>query len=134
MRKLQLGEYKKLVAICSGFQALCETVTEGGRTIDGLGIVSAHSRPLPTGQVHTGWEDASNLYLSIRHNPHIRRAVYYNHGCAVYPLRNENEQVILDKSQSFSIGFFSERLKLMQFHPEKSGGFGDQIADDLFHD
>lgn len=132
LRKLQLGEYEKLIAICGGFQALCETVTEGGRTIDGLGIVSAHSSPLPAGQVHTGWEEASSIYLGIRHDPKIRRAVYYNHGCAVYPLRNGN--FTFDNSQSFSIGLFSEQFKLMQFHPEKSGGFGDLIAHELFHD
>ena len=130
---LKDGKYEKLVGICSGFQSLCETVSEGDDQIKGLGLISAVSRPLPNKTFHTGWEAAKHIYPHISDRKDLRRAVYFNHGCAVYPYRRDGS-FTYDKKNSYAIGLFTKKMVLMQFHPEKSGHWGDLIACGIFND
>ena len=127
------GEYRKLVAICGGFQSLCTKVLEGNDENVGLGLIDAVSRPFPNSIYNTGWFEVKTVYKHLPHCKGLRRAVYFNHGCAVYP-SDPDGAFIYDESQSYAIGFFTSKMNLMQFHPEKSGYFGDLIARDIFDD
>ena len=124
-------EVNKIVAICGGYHSFCTSITEGAEQTLGLNIIDAKCIPLPNGKSNTGWSMVKLNNLKD-FNSKYRQEVFFNHGCAVIPNKKDIKFVI-DAKSKFAVGYFDNYLNLMQFHPEKSGVYGDQLAKEIFN-
>jgi len=125
---IQNGNYSQLVGICAGFQVLSSSVSEEGKTEQGLGKIEAHSKPIGHNTFHNGWETLTSSHFTvIEKRLNIRRKVYFNHGCGVYTTPSYNG---LDDTNKlgFSNFIIEGNIIGLQFHPEKSGVFGEIIG------
>jgi imidazole glycerol-phosphate synthase subunit HisH len=122
------SNYSKLIGICAGFQVLTNSVSEDGKTEQGLGKINAQSRPISTNSFHNGWEQLSSNHFEVDEKRlNIRKKVYFNHGCGVYM-----DSLFDGHNDTNKLGFsnFVIRKNIfgLQFHPEKSGVFGEIIG------
>lgn len=119
------SHFKKLIAVCAGYQALCERVTENGRTITGLSVVPAYSTDEEMKSPHNGWAKIrlQDFDLNIYDERETRTEVYFNHSCGVFASSQANKHFDLN-DKGFSNHFLSEKIVGLQYHPEKSGKLG----------
>lgn len=121
-----------IFGICAGFQMLTNSTEEGESPSRLLGLL-----PLETKKLHisrTGWEHYS---LSLSQCKKIKRKfnrhqllngeVYYNHRYGVFELI-ETKSLIRTKTNQIVTSAFYKNCIGFQFHPEKSGDFGNLIA------
>lgn len=125
-------KFNKIIAICAGFQALCETVSEAGKTVKGMGLISGASTDELELRPHNGW---SKIDFSAFRGPSPptsvrRKEVFFNHSCFVTPLTGI-DGFSMNKF-GFADQYISGHIYGLQYHPEKSGGMGRLIGERLF--
>lgn len=123
---------KRVVAICGGFHSLCTTITEGDKSTSGLDLISARCIPLAQNRFNNGWSKVLFINQSENIRLNCRQEFYFNHGCGVFPQKHIYDYT-MDSVENFAVGYFNNYLKLMQFHPEKSGDYGDELARAIFN-
>ena len=121
---------KKLVGICLGMQAFCDTSVEGG-CVAGLGLIPGRVVRFPAGPLkvpHMGWNE-----LVFRKEHWIQQGlpehpyVYFVH--SYYKTPADAEDVIACAEYGVSVPAIIGRDNVLglQFHPEKSGPVGMQV-------
>lgn len=128
--QIKSERFRKVVAICAGFQVLCETVEEDARKEKGLGLIRASSSDKILSIFNNGW-GTTDITKNIEINDQIRRSVYFNHSCGIFPKFNSNAFELHD--QGFAISYITKNIVGLQFHPEKSGDFGIEIGKYVFN-
>ena len=120
---------KKIIGICAGFQVLCQQIEENGKKAQGLNLIPAISsdRLLPI--YNNGW-GATCILNDIPNSISIRKNVYFNHSCGVFPQNNSHAFDLNEKG--FAISYLTENIVGLQFHPEKSGAFGIELGKYIF--
>jgi glutamine amidotransferase len=121
--------FHKLIAVCAGYQALCEKVTENGREIEGLGVIPAYSTDEKLSVPNNGWASVNfdDFDCHIEHTSEMRAEVYFNHSCGVFPNIESIKNFDINP-QGFSHHYLSKKIVGLQYHPEKSGKIGGDIG------
>ncbi len=115
-----------LLGICLGMQLLCEYSEEGDTKCIGIfKNIKVKKFPSTNKVPHTGWNNIYNLKEPLFDILDNNKYVYFVHSYYV----NVNEYTI---STSYYINEFSAAIRKnnfygIQFHPEKSGDFGEKI-------
>lgn len=121
---------KPLLGICLGMQALFET-SEEGPGVAGLGLIPGHVRRLPDCGLkipHMGW----NNIVAQKESPLLgdlpsEPCVYFVHSFACFADEEADVLAAAEYGVSFHAAVQRGNIIGMQFHPEKSGGVGQQI-------
>lgn len=121
---------KPLLGICLGMQALFET-SEEGPGVAGLGLIPGHVRRLPDCGLkipHMGWNSItpqknSPLLGGLPTEPYV----YFVHSYACFASEEADVLATAEYGVSFHAAVQRGNIIGMQFHPEKSGGVGQQI-------
>ena len=118
-----------VLGICLGMQLLFDTLSEGGETVDGLGLVPGHVGPLDTGDLpspHMGWNTLQDLVddpvtADLSEGDHA----YFVHSFAA-PV-GEATLAASTYGQAFSAVVRHGNVRGCQFHPERSAQTGASI-------
>jgi imidazole glycerol-phosphate synthase subunit HisH len=131
-KKLQSQRFTRVIGICAGYQALCSSVSENGRTEVGLGLIPAISTELDMLAPHNGWESVDFDRFNVKFDSRYRRKVFFNHSCGV--VAHDKEDNRFDSNDCGYTNFYmTPSVFGLQFHPEKSGVAGNYIGKFLFH-
>lgn len=118
---------RPVLGICVGMQVMCRHSEEGDT--DCLGIFDARVRrfrPSPTEKVpHMGWNRIANLETKLFRGLEGGEHVYFVH--SYYPELCPDTIATSRHGLMFSAALKYENFYGTQFHPEKSGGVGEQI-------
>jgi glutamine amidotransferase len=120
---------KPLIGICLGMQLLFEKSYEEG-VFQGLGFIKGEILPIPAGSLkipHMGWHRLkSKNDQCIYHNKHV----YFVHS---YYLKTKEEVVVSSCNYGVEVPgvILKDRIMGFQFHPEKSGTFGETILENI---
>ena len=119
---------RPVLGICVGLQLLCRDSEEG--PVEGLGIFDSHVRRFPAEPgikvPHMGWNALGNLDGKLFKGLSSGDYVYFVH--SYYPsLCQDTVATCKHGSTLFSAALRYENFYGTQFHPEKSGGVGEQI-------
>lgn len=128
--QIKSKRFEKVVAICAGFQVLCETVEEDFRKEQGLELIPAISSDKNLYLFNNGW-GSTDIIKNIKISDQIRRGVYFNHSCGIFPKYKSGSFELHDRG--FAISYVTQNIIGMQFHPEKSGDFGIEIGKHVFN-
>jgi glutamine amidotransferase len=117
-----------VLGICIGMQLLCRFSEEGNT--DCLGIFDApvlkfHPEKQEDKIPHIGWNSLTHLKGCLYKDIPDEEFVYFVHSYYV-PL-NPYTVAQTDYIQPFSASMQKDNFYTAQFHPEKSGGIGEQI-------
>jgi glutamine amidotransferase len=114
-----------VLGICLGQQLMCQYSEENDT--DCLGIFAARVRLFPSGEKvpHIGWNNFSSLKSPIFKEVQFENDVYFVH--SYYVEVTEDTTAICDYILPFSAAMQRANFYATQFHPEKSGGVGEQI-------
>lgn len=117
-----------VLGICVGLQLLCRDSEEG--STEGLGVFDSHVRRFPAEPEvrvpHMGWNTISNLDSKLFRGIPEDACVYFVH--SFYPdCCTDTIATCRYGSTLFSAALKYENFYGTQFHPEKSGGIGQQI-------
>lgn len=122
------GLRQPVLGICIGMQLLCRHSDEGDT--DCMGVFDAdvlrfaprrHEDKVP----HMGWNSLRDVQGSLFRGLHDGAYVYFVHSYYV-PLCGSTVATC-DYIQPFSAALQRDNFYATQFHPEKSGGVGEQI-------
>jgi len=114
-----------VLGVCLGMQLMCKS-SEENKT-NGLNIFPVNvmkfnkSKKVP----HMGWNTIYDLKGNLFKNINVNSYVYYVH--SYYVPKNNYSIAITDYEVPFSGGIQKDNFYACQFHPEKSGGIGEQI-------
>lgn len=116
------------LGICLGMQLMCRYSEEGN--VDCLNIFDTHvKRFMPQRHddkvPHMGWNTISDVTGSLFETSDNGQYVYFVHSYYV-PL-NKFTAATTDYILPFSAALHKDNFYATQFHPEKSGGVGEQI-------
>lgn len=124
---------KPILGICLGMQLLLKNSEEGGRS--GLGLVDGHcirfkpaemrsSLPVP----HMGWRQVTPLKTSqLLHGLPEESRFYFVHSYHAKLVHKNEALFSADYGYEFTAGYESANIAGVQFHPEKSHKFGEQL-------
>ena len=118
-KKLKDKTYRRIVGICAGFHVLTNYIEDGSEKIKGLGLINARTRNMQN--YRTGW---AAINFNVKNSEHLRKKVYFNHGCAVYAMYGENEKIDM---------VIEDKIIGLQFHPEKSGDYGVMLGMEILN-
>ena len=117
------------IGICLGMQLLFETLEEGGRQVDGLGLVKGTVSKLDTGDLptpHMGW----NALTPVKDDPLLKGMEAGEFAYFVHSFAAELSEATVAKADyvsSFSAIVRQGNVWGCQFHPERSSKTGAQI-------
>lgn len=115
-----------VLGICLGMQLLCNYTDESATT--GLGVfdvdVVKFSSKVKTPQM--GWNTIDNLKSNLFKNCNQNEFVYFVH--SYYAKKCEETIATSNYETQFSAALQKNNFYGVQFHPEKSGVFGEQIV------
>ena len=118
-----------VIGICLGMQLLFETLEEGGKTVDGLGLVKGSVSKLDTGDLptpHMGW----NTLTPVKNDPLLKDVQAGEFAYFVHSFAASISEATLAKAEygsSFSAMVRQGNVWGCQFHPERSSKTGAQI-------
>ncbi len=118
-----------VIGICLGMQLLFETLEEGGKTVEGLGLVPGKVTSLDTNDLptpHMGW----NTLSSVTTDPLLKTVSNGDHAYFVHSYAAEVSDYTLAASEygtTFSAIVRNGNVWGCQFHPERSSKTGAQI-------
>ncbi|MFC4740155.1 imidazole glycerol phosphate synthase subunit HisH [Flavobacterium ponti] len=114
-----------VLGICLGMQLLCKSTEEGNTK--GLGIfevdIIKFSNKVKVPQM--GWNTIYNLKSTLFQDIKENKFMYLVHSFYV-PL-NENTIATTNYEKEYSTALHQDNFFGVQFHPEKSGKFGEQV-------
>lgn len=118
-----------LMGICLGMQLLFDTLEEGGKTINGLGLIPGHVGALDTRDLpspHMGWNQLHPLsgfalMNGIKTGDYAYFVHSYGASLSAYTL------AACDYGNPFSAVVRKDNIMGCQFHPERSSKVGAQI-------
>ena len=124
---------KPVLGVCVGMHMMADGSDEG--KLDGLNWIPGHIHNLeklsPNSQIvlpHMGWNSVDFVRSSRLFDGLVDDArFYFLHS---YFFAAESEDAVLVRTtyaQSFAVGVISENIYGVQFHPEKSHGWGAQL-------
>ncbi|MBP6231163.1 MAG: imidazole glycerol phosphate synthase subunit HisH [Paludibacteraceae bacterium] len=117
-----------VLGICLGMQLMCKRSEEGN--VDCLGIFDVPVKKFVSNQQtqkipHMGWNQLYDVKTSLFSDDLNQAFVYFVHSFYV-PLCADTI-ASNDYIQPFSAALHKDNFYATQFHPEKSGGIGEQI-------
>ncbi|MCX7923683.1 MAG: imidazole glycerol phosphate synthase subunit HisH [Clostridia bacterium] len=127
--KKVISDNKTFLGICLGMQLLFDYSEEGGKRVEGLGILKGSIKQLPLDMdlkvPHMGWNSLNasgecRLFKGLPQNPYV----YFVHS---YYLTAEDREVVAATTGygiEFDVAVEKGKLFATQFHPEKSGEVG----------
>lgn len=121
---------KPFLGICLGMQLLFSNSSEGGKTTEGLNLISGTVKRLPAGLKvpHMGWNQ-----VKIRRSGGLFKGIpdgtdfYFVHS---YYVESQDESVITGETEyglNFTVSVQQGNLFGVQFHPEKSSSWGLKV-------
>lgn len=140
MRKLRATGLDKLIptltqpvlGICLGMQLMCQSSEEGPTT--GLNIFPVQVKKFKTSHheyrvPHMGWNrlDQLNSQIIQKGQNSLSPYVYFVH--SYYAELADETSAVCDYIQPFSAALEKDNFYGVQFHPEKSGDFGQVILE-----
>ena len=121
-----------IFGICAGFQMLTKSTEEGEMASKLLDLLPLETKKLNVSR--TGWEpysfsldQISKIDKKFNRRKSLNGEVYYNHKYGVYEL-SEIRSLVRTKTNQIVTSAFYKNCIGFQFHPEKSGNFGNLIA------
>lgn len=114
-----------VLGICLGMQLMCKN-NEEGNTV-GMGIFDCNVRKFPPLDLvpHMGWNTVSDLKIPLFSEISDENDLYFVH--SFYCELSENTTSVCDYILPFSASLQKDNFFATQFHPEKSGKFGNQL-------
>lgn len=114
-----------VLGICLGMQLMCKN-NEEGNTV-GMGIFDCDVKKFtPLNLVpHMGWNNVSNLKSLLFSEISEENDLYFVH--SYYCELSENTSSVCDYILPFSASLQKDNFFATQFHPEKSGKFGNLL-------
>lgn len=118
-----------VIGICLGMQLLFETLEEGGKTVEGLGLVPGSITALDTGDLpspHMGW----NTLSALTDDPLLNGISNGDYAYFVHSYSANVTSTTLATSvygSPFSAIVRKDNVWGCQFHPERSSKTGAQI-------
>ncbi|UFH32537.1 imidazole glycerol phosphate synthase subunit HisH [Chryseobacterium sp. C-71] len=114
-----------VLGICLGMQLMCKN-NEEGNTI-GMGIFDCDVRRFPPLDLvpHMGWNTVSELKEPLFSEISEEYDLYFVH--SFYCELSESTTSVCDYILPFSASLQKDNFFATQFHPEKSGEFGNQL-------
>lgn len=113
-----------ILGICLGMQLMCRYSEEG--ETDCLGIFDTGVLRFTQGKVpHMGWNSLEGMNGKLFDNLSIGTYVYYVH--SFYVPENKYTTASSIYNTRFSAAMQRDNFFATQFHPEKSGGYGELI-------
>ncbi len=123
------GVSQPMLGICLGMQLLYETLEEGGRVVEGLGLIPGHVGRLETGNLpspHMGWNQIEPSQQSpLMRDIKVCDYAYFVHSYAA-PI---SDYTLASSSYGtpFTAVVGKDNVLGCQFHPERSSRVGAQI-------
>ncbi len=120
-----------VLGICLGMQLMCN-YSEEGQT-EGLGIFDVDVKHFDIKEKvpHMGWNVISQLKSKLFQNIPERAYMYFVH--SYFVPENPESIATTDYSISFCSALAKNNFYGVQFHPEKSGEFGEKILDNFLN-
>lgn len=114
-----------VLGICLGMQLMCKN-NEEGNTI-GIGIFDCNVKKFSPKDLvpHMGWNTVSDLKAPLFSEVSDENDLYFVH--SFYCELSENTTSVCDYILPFSASLQKDNFYATQFHPEKSGKFGNQL-------
>lgn len=134
LEKIFLEKNKYILAICLGFQLLCESSDESGMH-SGFRIFDTKIRKFKATShflvPHVGfnqvfWEEASWLTKDIKNGGDF----YFTHSYRALVI-NDNKMLTTNYGEQFMSGFVKDNIAGVQFHPELSKKNGVQLINNF---
>jgi glutamine amidotransferase len=121
------------LGICLGMQLLCAHSEEND--VDCLKLIPQEVKKFPGDSglkvPQIGWNDIYNLQSPLFANIPQHSYVYFVHG--YYAAYGSNTIATANYGLEYSAGVQKDNFYAVQFHPEKSGGVGQQILNNFLH-
>jgi len=118
-----------LMGICLGMQLLYDSLEEGGKVIDGLGLIPGHVGALDTRDLpspHMGWNQLHPLSdFALMDNIQSGDYAYFVHSYGA-PL-SEHTVAACHYGNPFTAVVRRDNIMGCQFHPERSSKVGAKI-------
>ena len=115
---------RPVLGICLGMQLMCNFSEEGGTEC--LGIFDTDVLKFTSGKVpHMGWNALEGMSGPLFRNMKQGAYVYYVH--SYYVPENEHTVASSFYTLNFSGAMQRDNFFATQFHPEKSGSYGEMI-------
>ena len=118
-----------VIGICLGMQLLFETLEEGGKAVEGLGLVPGSIKALDTTNLpspHMGW----NTLSPVKNDPLLKEVSEGDFAYFVHSYAAGLSEATLAKTNygtGFSAIVRNNNVWGCQFHPERSSKTGAQI-------
>ncbi|WP_262152540.1 imidazole glycerol phosphate synthase subunit HisH [Chryseobacterium foetidum] len=114
-----------VLGICLGMQLMCKN-NEEGNTV-GMGIFDCDVKKFPPLNLvpHMGWNNVSNLKSLLFSEISEENDLYFVH--SYYCELSENTSSVCDYILPFSASLQKDNFFATQFHPEKSGKYGNEL-------
>ncbi|MDF2550753.1 MAG: hisH [Chryseobacterium sp.] len=114
-----------VLGICLGMQLMCRN-NEEGNTV-GMGIFDINVKKFPKENIvpHMGWNIVSELKSSLFSDISEENDFYFVH--SYYCELSDFTTSVCDYILPFSASLQKDNFFATQFHPEKSGKFGNQL-------
>jgi len=114
-----------VLGICLGMQLMCGNNEEGNTT--GMGIFDINVKKFPSENIvpHMGWNIVSVLKSSLFSDISEENDFYFVH--SYYCELSDFTTSVCDYILPFSASLQKDNFFATQFHPEKSGKFGNQL-------
>ncbi|AYN02477.1 imidazole glycerol phosphate synthase subunit HisH [Chryseobacterium sp. 3008163] len=114
-----------VLGICLGMQLMCKN-NEEGNTV-GMGIFDCNVKRFPPLDLvpHMGWNTVSELKAPLFSAISEENDLYFVH--SYYCELSEDTTSVCDYILPFSASLQKDNFFATQFHPEKSGKFGNQV-------
>ncbi len=132
LREKELDKYilnckKPLLGICLGMQLLCKHSEEGNTKCIGVFDMDVLKFELPDLKIpHVGWNNITNLRSDLFQENDMENAfVYFVHSYYVPPTKFSIANCTY--GIEFAAALNKDNFYATQFHPEKSGGVGENI-------
>ncbi len=118
-----------VLGICLGMQLMCKSTEEG--PTEGLGIFDVNVKHFKIDQKvpHMGWNLIKNLKTDLFEGLPKETYMYFVH--SYYVPSNTESIADSDYGQKFCAALQKENFFGVQFHPEKSGAWGEQILNNF---
>lgn len=129
LRPVLCGLTQPVIGICLGMQLLFETLEEGGKRVEGLGLVNGSVTELDTGKLpspHMGW----NTLTPVKNDPLLKGVKANDFAYFVHSFAAGVTEATLAKAEygsPFSAIVRQDNVWGCQFHPERSSETGAQI-------
>ena len=133
IEELVVSQGVPILGVCAGMQMLARSSEEG--ELSGLGWIDANVRkfdmlsmPIGTCLPHMGWNDVEPLadavlFKGIEHDARF----YFLHSYYFECYERNNVMAVTDYGGLFSCAVFKDNVYGVQFHPEKSHHYGNQL-------